>query len=159
MYKALYGESSTHTTCVDGDQNSSKSEASRCRLSQDNLSVPSIISQVDKSKKRNYNQFHGINFPLLLLLRNWAITGCGNALQSNVVGSLLDGVEVAAAVADCWWFLVGPQIPNHIPKLRSDHSLPLPRISPTSITYAESYAYRNLFGADLFWSCRLKKCI
>lgn len=58
----------------------------------------------------------------------------------------------------CWRLrlrLVFCRPPNPFQKLRSDHSLPLPRISPTSITYAESHAHWTLFGADPFWSCRL----
>lgn len=98
---------------------------------------PSIISHVDTSKKRNSNKFHGINSPLFCFYA----TG-----QSLDVGTLCK----ATLWTLCWrlrlrgnWtvggFLSAPKIPFQ--KLGSDHSLPLPRFSPTSITYAESYAH------------------
>lgn len=178
MYKALYGESSTHIAmrrcrsnghnihqslerAVERDSQFRANKTSSTVCVAEQLVRPSIISHVDTSKKRNSNQFHGINSPPVFAFTPTVQSlDVGMLCKATMCALLLEGERLPLPLH--WKLVVGgissaPKIP--IEKLRSDRSLPLPRISPTSITYAESYAHWTLVGADLFWSCRLMMCI
>lgn len=153
MYKATVRSNHTHSDAsmtinghnihqnlkraVERDSQIEPTKFRRPSVSLDNLCAPQSSVMSTNPKKGNPPNFMTL-IPPYLLLRNLALTGCENALQSNVVGSLLE-VAVSVALETVGGFLSAPKIPFQ--KLRSDHSLPLPRISPTSITYAESYAH------------------
>lgn len=111
----MYGESTPTQRCVDGDQRpqhslkraversaiwTDKTPSSVCVSGQ--LVRPSNISDVDTSKIRNSNQFHGINSPLLAFYATGQSLDVRTLCNATLWGSLL---EVAVAVG----FLSAPK--------------------------------------------------
>lgn len=98
---------------------------------------PSIIRHVSTHPKKGIPT----NF-MALIPPFFAFTQLGNHWMWERSAKQCCGLFVGGCGCEDWTvggFLSAPKIPFQ--KLGSDHSLPLPRFSPTSITYAESYAH------------------
>lgn len=123
--------------------------------------APSIISHVDNPKKGIPANFMALIPPFFAFTPTVQSLELRALCKATLCALFLEGKRLPLPLR--WKPIVGgilsaPKIPIE-KKLRSDHSLPLPRISPTSITYAEGYAHWTLVGAGIFWPCRLMTCI
>lgn len=104
----MYGESTPTQRCVDGDQRpqhspkilkraverDSQFEPTKLRLclrTTCRLCAPQTSKSCRPVQNKEFQPISWHQFPPFCLLRNWAITGCENALQRNVVGLFVGG--------------------------------------------------------------------